>query len=227
MQKRLMSELAGLMLILPLPARGEVQFSFATDRAVYTAPPSSRVPVRVYLQETTIADSSILLTESGLFSAGLKLRTVAPLPSTPTTLDGADDIIPDAAFSGGALMSLSPLTLLLADGILAEPGPTGELTNASTRQILLGTFVFTAASTPGAITHFQVTDFDDAGNSSDTLTWQGTELDKLISPGSFSIQVTPEPTALALIAAAGVLLRRRPRWYRVGYAARSARCLLA
>jgi len=196
-------------------ADAALHFNFAPDRADYQALPGARVMVQLFLEEQAAPpDSSLLVAESGLFSAGLKLGALAPLPTEPASVLSASDIVADPAFTGGSLKSLSPLTLLLNDGILAEPGPAGDLVSDGLRRVRLATLWFTAGKVPGEVTTFKITDFDDFGISSDTLTWQGTELDKSITPGQFAVTIVPAPGAALMFVALGVpalLVRRRSR----------------
>jgi hypothetical protein len=150
-----------------------------------------------------------LASESGLFSAGMKMTLLAPLAGQPATIFSPDDITPDSAFTGGSIKSTTPLTLVLADGILAEPGPAGDGTSNGVRRVPLGTFFFTTAPTFGQSTLMQIGDYDDFGKSSDTLTWVGTELDKSIAPATFTISVVPEASTLLLLFGGLLVLRKR------------------
>ncbi len=194
-------------------AEGAVIFSFATDRSSYTVAPGGKVAVEVFLEEhAEPGDVSLLVGEGGLFSAGLKLVPLSPIPEQAVTVDSDSDIMPSPAFTGGALPDLAPLTLLLADGIFAEPGPAGQVVGDGIRRVHLATFRFTAGDMPGQSTIIQVADYDDYGKSSDTLTWWGTELDNLIAPATFTITtVVPEPGTLLPLLAAVALLRRGAR----------------
>lgn len=211
MQCVITNMLGAAVLLVPLAAQAEVKFSFVTDQSVYSAGPSQRVPVQIFLQETISGgDTSLLGAESGLFSAGLKLTMLSPLPIQPARVLGIGDIKADAAFTGGSIKSVSLLTLLLADGILDEPGPEGDVLPSGVRRVPLGIFIFTTAPIYGQSTQMRVGDYDDFGKSSDTLTWVGTELDNAISPGSFTISVVSEPAVfIPLILTAGFLAQRQ------------------
>jgi hypothetical protein len=196
-----------------------VVFRFATDRTSYQVVPGGRVAVHVLLEEQIgPTDVSVLATEGGLFSAGLKLAPVPPLPTYPAAVAGLSDIVGDPGFTGGSLKNLSPLTLILNDGLFDEPGPIGDPAGNGIRQVHLASFTFTASTIPGQVTTIKVTDYDDFGKSSDTLTWPGTELDNAITPGQFTITtVVPEPGTGFTLLAVGLLASlgaRRPCWRR-------------
>jgi len=187
-------------------------FSFTTDKGVYSALPGSKVPVQVYLQEVTGGEApSILDSEGGLFSSGLRCLPDLPLPEQPASPAALSDIVADAEFTGGSIKNLDPLFLLLADGILADPGPTGETMPDGSRRVHLATLNFTCGSIAGESTSFKITDYDDFGISSDTLTWEGTELDNLIAPGRFTIATAiPEPAGFTILATGLLIFIRRP-----------------
>lgn len=187
------------------PALAESTFRFATDRTVYQAVPGAPVEVKVYLLEE-YSGNSIFVAEDGLFSVGLKLEG---LDEGPVLLP--DGFVHDPQFSGGVMEDYGPLSLVLNDGLLDDPGPVGEEITPGVRRVHLGTFNFTAGDANRLIA-MSLTDFDSFGASEDTLTWAGTELDKLIVPAQFTIDTTvPEPAAsvMLLSAAAGLLRRRR------------------
>lgn len=205
------------LVCLGVSTHAAVQYSFVTDRSIYDALPGDTVPVIVYLQEDSGASgSSALLAEGGLFSAGIKITPLDPMPpDAPTVLD-LDDITFAPEFTGGALVTLSPLTLFALDGLLAPPGPTGQEITPGIRRVPIGTFLCTSSGAASAT--YRVSDFDDHGLSSDTLTWEGTELDNLIAPSEFSIRVVPEPgmplLLLTLIVPSAMRRRRMRRGLR-------------
>jgi hypothetical protein len=184
-------------------APGRADFMYAFDQSSYTVATGQTVDVRVFLQETT----SALLSTDGLIAGGTRVNFSG---GSAAVLSSAD-ILYNPAFDdpGGPITSLSSgsaglteLVDITTPGIKAVGGPPFE--------VLLGTFQFTAGTSPG-VTTLTVTNFGGGiWNFTDFPSSEG--LDPLIADGSATITVTsqavatPEPSSLILVSSGAVAL---------------------
>ncbi len=193
-------------------ARAAVEFTYVTDKAAYAGAPTSEVEVKVSLRETvTGADTSLLVSEGGIFGADVQASTTGTATITGMTdntglftqlLSAATD--PETLPAGG--VSTGAFSMLALD----DPGPMGTLAG-NTRTLYLGSFTIDVGDVIGRVSTFIVSDWPGGTN---TYTNRGTALDSLIQPASFTVTVlAPEPLTAVPVAAGvlGLLLRRRRR----------------
>jgi hypothetical protein len=109
------------------------------------------------------------------------------------------------------LSSVTASSARLAEFTVAFPGNVfGSVVSGNLRQVLLGTFTFTGANTPG-VTNITASRYTTGGSYivDDNLN----EYDALTAVASATITTTPEPSTLVLggIAALALLVLRRRR----------------
>jgi hypothetical protein len=199
---------------LVAPARAAIQFQLADPAGVeqnnfVIGNIGQTVDVNVYLRQSGL---DTLLTDEGLFSAGVRLTYGSPgIAEVLSVLD----IAPNPAFDnptallkdiGSGYVALDMATDMFGPNFPVFP----ELSTPD--RIWLGTFTFTGLSL-GSV---QITAMDDPGLDN-TLTGLGTLLDPQIGSDQGTVNVVPEPSGLvlfaglALIAVPYLWLRRRQR----------------
>jgi hypothetical protein len=127
-------------------ARGALTYSYVFDQSTYTVTPGGQVSVQVILQETGAPGDVFVLAPGGvgLSSAGV----LVTFPGTVATVQSFADIQPNSAFNQPPGEALSTtFATFIASG---STPVTGTMVTPTTYDLLLGTFVFTAASTPGS-----------------------------------------------------------------------------
>jgi hypothetical protein len=176
-------------------------YSLETSQPAYTAPTNTTLSVDVYLRETTPpGDPSPLAAAGGLFSGAFRVSLTSP-PTTDTTLLS---LSPGPGFDGAFVPTLSPTSARLYED-RATAIPPGVLPTPD-HLIQLGTLTLHTGPAPATLL-FSLSDFDPS--STDLLTIDGTPLDPSLTPGSFSLTITPEPTSLALLTLPLLALTRR------------------
>jgi len=195
-------------------ASAAVTFDFVAGQPSYSVAPGGTTPVPIYLRETlTGSSSSLLALEDGLFSAVAQASQTGTPPSTPATITGADrdatnfDELDDTTFAPAVATVGGSRRFNDAHGTAVIVDPF----DANVRRVSIGTVTITAGSAPAESTTFQLAD---RPGRDDTLTWNnGMILDSQITPSTFSVVTTPEPsTAIVLaVAAAVATLVLRPR----------------
>jgi hypothetical protein len=182
-------------------------YSFTFDQTDYPVAPGGKVDVTVYLQETVGSGSSVLdAGGAGMFCAGVLLTDVAPLPINPAVVLLASHIVKNGSFDDSPTREVIATTAGLKEAMISpfdsvhadDPTP-GRLHYSMT----IGTFTFTAGTTPGEITHVEASRFS-AGLGDYNITGLGEPLDSLIGPASCSITVLPEPSSLVLTGIAAL-----------------------
>lgn len=182
--------LVGFLGLGAAPAHAGLIYSF--DKASYTVPVGGKVSVQVFLQQTP---PTTILTDEGLFSAGVKVSSGAA-----AQVLGIGDILANPAFDDvthravvGSSAELSEVAFL---NPTVFPPPGGD-------RILLGTFTFTGLST--GVSPLSAGDLFPSPQI-ENVTGVGTPLDALIGAGTANINVTPaqaavpEPTSLLLLS---------------------------
>jgi hypothetical protein len=145
------------------------------------------VPIDVYLRQTTG-----LLTTEGLLSVGIKVTFDDP--SVAAVLNVGDiEHNPDFDDIFGLSKVVNPLSAELSMVVSDVDTPIFPTTGDADR-IWLGRFKFTGLSL--GKTSIGVTDLD--GNSDDIVSGVGNVLDDLITAGTGTLQVVPEPGSVAL-----------------------------
>jgi hypothetical protein len=240
-------------LLLPAAARATIAYQYVTDMQSYTASAAGNsVAVQIILQETVTGnDTSLLTRTNGLFSYAYYATQTAGAGTGQSTISSYASAAP---FTGNSLTS-SPGSLppnsFDFNGNQPVPttsGPTGNVTSAGVRQILLGTLTIKAGTTTTFTLSSALRDPGDAifaGTDGNTLTLPSNgpyDLDKggtqtgqagtvtfngtdLLSY-TFTVGVAvPEPGSLtlALLAASGtaVVAWRRRRSRQAGLDTRS------
>jgi len=165
-------------LVLTSMASGDVVFRFAFDQPEYTVIRSETVSVPLYLEEAvTGTDTSLLLSENGLFSAAVRLSRISSTGNTPSSIVGAAAVQPNTVefFDSGDPI-FGPEITADAGGAQArllefarDAGVTGTTVQPGRRRVLLGRFIITAGARANQSSTFRAGD-SDAG-SSDTVTW--------------------------------------------------------
>ena len=176
----------------------------------YGVAPGASVDVQVFIRQTGV-DS--ILSDEGLFSAGLQVRfNLPPFNSDPAQVTA---VVANPAFNTVTAPPPTPASGTSsgsADLEVADFSATGAVFPTMNR-ILLGTFTFQAGLT--GTTLIDVADLNPGVGFDDFITGAGTILDDQLTFGTTQIQITgvvPEPGSLtlAMIAVAGglVLVRR-------------------
>ena len=200
-------------------------FSYGFSDSNLTVAPNESFSVDVLLIETfAVGDSSLIVDERGLFSAGVALqRTVAPADPVAITAatQGAEfDFIlgtPPAPGLADVVASLAPPP--------PGPGDTGATGTAdgNSRVFTIATFDFLAGSNAGETTTFTASDTPFPGDTvtvEDGTSFPPDSLDALIQPAPLNITVDsssatiiPTPTAysagLVLLGLLALRTRRR------------------
>ncbi len=208
--------LLALLAALPAAVSAAPIFSFVVPQASYTVNAGSSVSVPIYLQEFAAADDSdsLLSSHDGLATAGVEVsQSASPLVTISAVTANTATGVP-SAFDPPAGLSALPstdVTLQLSDDF-SRPDGTNVPPVGGLRQILLGTFTFSAAAAAAGPVTFAIAD---PGATTDTLLFSDlTPLDAQIAATTVKIDVqpAPEPSAALLLVAAlpALLLRRRP-----------------
>jgi hypothetical protein len=198
-------------LYLVVPAQGEYIYQLTDPAGVQQSnfvigSVGQTVDVNVWLKQSA-PDS--LLTDEGLFSAGVRLTYGSPGIAEVLSLY---DITPNPAFDDpSALLRDVGSTYSTLDMAVLDPFSPIFPQSSTPDRIWLGTFKFTGLSA-GTV---DITAMDNPGVDN-TLTGLGTVLDATpIANGQASINAVPEPsslvlfTGLVLVAGPYILLRRR------------------
>lgn len=178
----------------------------ATKSAIAIGGVGQTVDIQVYLRQT---DATTILTDEGLLAAGIKVTFDNPTVAAVLT---AGDIQENPLFDdAGILMKDVPgTTAELNQGVDAS-SPFVFPTLSDPDRIWLGTFTFTGLALGS--TTISVTDWDDGID--DIFTGGFNALDALITPGTATLTVTPEPSSVVLsllvIGAASVVTSYRRR----------------
>jgi len=163
------------------------------------------VDVNVWLKQT---DPDTLLTDEGLYSAGVKLTYGSP---GAAAVSSVDDIARNPAFDDpGAFLRDVGGGYSTLDMAVSDPFSPVFPQLSTPDGIWLGTFKFTGLSL-GSV---QITAFDNPGIDN-TLTGLGTLLDPNIGSVQATVSTVPEPSGLAIFATlmliAGPYFWRRSR----------------
>jgi hypothetical protein len=167
--------IAAVLALCGAAAQAQVAYRFVFQQADFRVGTGQSVSLPVYLEETVTGTTpSLLLSENGLESVGVRLTTIAPLPSSPARFIGSGVVSPNTAdfFPPGdplfpPVISVSPTEVRLLEfarhaGVVGNPGTPGR------RTVFFGNFVITAGSVPGEVTTIRAGDF---GPLADTVTW--------------------------------------------------------
>jgi hypothetical protein len=182
-------------------------YSFVFDQTNYSVVPGGKVDVTVYLQETVSSGPSVLDGGGvGMFCAGVLLTDVAPLPIDPAAVLLASDIAKSSSFDDSPTREVTATTAGLKEAMVS-PFDSTHADDATPGRghysMTIGTFSFTAGSTPGEIMHVEASRFP-AGLGDYNITGVGVPLDTLIGPASCTITVLPEPSSLVLTGIAAL-----------------------
>jgi MYXO-CTERM domain-containing protein len=188
----------------------------AQESSFSVAPDSGAFNVNIFFRErlTETGDTSLLVSEDGLFSFGVLTERVSPEPIDPALIVDADTFRGSATARGFELDNedLNPdgSSALMSGATFDEELNQNIITVSSTdRRILVGTLKVEPGSLPGQVTTFELSDPQDTG---DTQTYASeTLLDPDIVTNQFTVTTTPEPGGIALVAAAGLILLGRRR----------------
>jgi hypothetical protein len=157
------------------------------------------VPIQVYLRQT---DGETILTSEGLDFAGIQVSFGSPAGIAAVTAN--NHIQPGPGFD----LITDPPVFTATTAELDELAPLTVFDDAN--RILLGTFTFTGLAL--GTTSISVTDLT---GGDDLVTGLGNALDSLITSGSATLTVTPEPSSVALsllvVGAASVVTTYRAR----------------
>ena len=188
-----------LLLVLPLMtsvASADRTYAFKAAQDIYLAVPNSRVDVDLFLIETiTGPDTSLILSENGLFSAGLRVDLTGMIPSDPARVVSGSDIVGNPQFqdSLGPIVTTSPTSTTILEAAFENvaAGALGSDLGGGVRLIPLATFTYTTGANLLETSTFSLTDF--APNpSDDTLTFASqVVLDDQIQTGVFNIRTVP------------------------------------
>jgi hypothetical protein len=164
-----------IVLAISSSSSGDVTFRFVTPQAEYSAAPGGMVTVPVLLEETvTGASTSLLVTENGLFSAGVRVSRTGTLPGDPALFAGPNAVNSNTLqFYDASNPVFAPVVTVEPDGaglleFARAAGVIGSQTSQGVRVIALGNFNITVGSVLGEGTMFQVGDY---AATSDTVTW--------------------------------------------------------
>jgi hypothetical protein len=230
---RIAALLLASALLAPSPARADVIYEFAATGSSPTVGQSPTFQVAsggtlsldVFLVEYNVTQqTSQLYNDGGLFSAGVRVDFSGGAGTAGVTT--TDNILGNSNYDSSNLISdITGATAGLNEGadtpaqsILAT---LGSYNGKNTYSVDLGTFVFSASSSPsaiGTVTNLFAERFDTSADPVDyTSTARGSTLDSSTSLGYASIKiagssipVVPEPPSivLAMLAGAGVVLAR-------------------
>jgi hypothetical protein len=162
------------------------------------------VDIQVYLSQT---GGTTILTDEGLFTAGIQVSFNNP--GGIAAVQVAGDIQQNPDFDDPFILSQA-VTATTAD-LNQATDPSSPFVYPVNDRIWLGTFTFTGLAL--GTTTIGVTDLD--SGFEDILTGVGNSLDGLITPGSATLTVTPEPgtvgLSLLVFGAASVVSAYRAR----------------
>jgi hypothetical protein len=174
------------------PVRGDLSYYVGVDQSNYAVPPSQSVDVPVYLHEAVTApDVSLLVTEGGLFSAGVSVSQASTTTGDPASVTGVWANTTDFDFT---TTSLSPSSIYGFSSL----GVFGDETSPGVRRILLGVFTLTTGATVGEVTTFDVT--TRGGTLEDMYTMTGlAAFDSLVNSTQFTVTAEPVPVPPAVL----------------------------
>ena len=139
-------------------ARASLVYQYVADISSFTAPAGTSVAINIYLQETfSGASTDLLLSKSGLRSAGFQLSRPGSVADGGATLTGAvDQTGAGGNFAGGTgftAVTFPAVSFANTESVsaLAPGGPTGQL-NGSVREVLLGTVSLTVGTVGSTFT---------------------------------------------------------------------------
>jgi hypothetical protein len=220
-------------LLAPSPARAEIIYEFAVTGSSPTVGQSPTFQVAsggtlsldVFLVEYNVTQqTSRLYNDGGLFSAGVRVDFSGGAQTASVTT--ANNILGNPNYDPSNFNSdITGATAGLNEGANTSPqsisATPGSYNGKNTYSVDLGTFVFSASSSPtavGTVTNLFAERFDTSAQPIDyTSTAGGSTLDSSTLLGYASIKITnvtvqtiPEPPsiALAMLAAAGMVLAR-------------------
>ena len=194
-------------------AHKDITYQYVTDRTSYIAAAGQSVTVELLLQETLTGGSgSHLLSESGLFGAGVCLPQLGVILPSPTIVAGpiaANLRSPPNGVGTGGNHSQQPATATNA-GIVksvsnsASGGPTGTPVNPNVQLDLRGTLTMTAGGA-GSTTQFTSESYKNtSGIKHDTRTFtkclacaslvRPCQLDSACVPRALESAFCPEPS---------------------------------
>lgn len=194
------------------PALAAPVFSYFVPQASYAVNAGSTVSVPVYLQEIAAPNDSdsLLLSHDGLATAGVEVAQSATphvtISNVTANLGAAATAFDPPA--GITALPATDVTLRLSDDFSRVDGTNAPPTNGI-RQILLGTFTFSADTSASGPVIFSIA--DPSGTTDTTLFSDLTPLDSQIVGTSVTLNVTPtpEPATLATLALSALLLLPR------------------
>lgn len=193
--------------MLMLHASSQAALVYTFDQSDYLVAPGDTVDVQVFLTQT---DTTSILTDEGLSSAGVRVEFDLNQPIDRAEVLSLSNIISNPAFDeNDPLFTGSELVPGHSAGLFDGISFLG--TPVVGNSVLLGTFTFTSGAIGGEVTNLRATDFSAFTETVSGVV--GTPLDGMIGDGLATITVSaiPEPSSVAMIGAAAVLvcLRRR------------------
>jgi hypothetical protein len=196
--------------------------SFVFSEANYSVMPGAKVNIAVYWQQTVTGDDASVLdpsSEIGVFGQGVRIRWDNPdVPSEPAMVLSADDIIANSAFNDAGMTT--PKTVTESCAQLQEATDFSafvygsEVSPGVWRQ-WIGTFVFTAGSASGEVTHLLAVKYAAPGSEGVyVIDGAGEAYDNVTAAATATITTVPEPSSIVLGGVAALtlwLFRRRDR----------------
>lgn len=186
----------------PSTLREKVHLQYCFDRSEYAVAPGGRVAVTVAIREilNTRSGGALLAPGAdGLIGGGVLVLVTAPHPSRPARVRSIADIKGNSRFDFTHMPQPPEPTRPNAAGMLAlSTNPVfGEKVarcgSIETVQLPLASFLFTAGSVLGEVTHLMAinAEVDPRTTAGNNLTASGIVLDGLLRPDVATITVTP------------------------------------
>jgi hypothetical protein len=225
--------------LLAGPARASISYEYVTDQSTYTGNVGDTVTVSVLLQESVSGSSSLLKSESGLFSGGF-YAFQSNSPSSPSTITGVSQ---NKLFDGFNRPNFNGQQASMQQAeSFSDTGGVAGTQNGNTTTVLLGTISIKVGSSSTTYTvesfRFAPKTFGGSGVDGNTLSFNSNfDLDVTNNGtaggatytgadafndtgnpfGAFTFTVTtatPEPGSLVLgaVAASGLALGAWRRW---------------
>lgn len=219
----LRSIIAGFVGVVALssPILADVQYQYVTDASSYTVDVNTSLAAQVFLQETvTDGSNSILVSEDGLFGAGLSVSRSSSLPTSPASITG---VLGNSSFDGDQIPNFtsSNATLLEVISVSAANGVQPVDMGSGIRRILLGSVTIAAGSAPGETTSFTLAKYNDLNTNTITnsnlydldVTQTSTPAYSGANSSTFAVTTTaiPEPSTALALGLIGLALRRSSR----------------